>query len=73
MDKVWLLIAYLNYFSILKCSKVRYSLFVTFSFLNGLFLGYCIDYQGCVVLDGFEVPEIFCNFVVEKCCIKSNV
>jgi hypothetical protein len=36
-------------------------------------LGYCIDYQGCVALAWFEVPEMFCSFVVEKCCIKSNV
>jgi len=34
MDKVWLLMAYLNYVSILKCGKERYSFFVTFSFLN---------------------------------------
>ena len=72
MGKVWLLMAYLNYVSVLKCSKEICSFLVTFSLLNG-FLGYCIGYQGYVVLDWFEVPEMFCNFVVEKRCIKSNV
>jgi len=45
--------------------------FVTFSLLN-CFVGLLYWLSRMYSIGLFEVPEIFCNFVVEK-CIKSNV